>query len=311
MNLNEKTMTRLPVVVGLAVLANLLWGSAPAFIKTGYAMFQVGAADTAAQILFAGCRFFLAGIMAVILGSVIAGRALLPTRTSLGKIGTLAIFQTIVQYVFFYVGCAHAAGYKVSIACSTGSFLTILFSALLFRQEKLTAKKLLGCVLGFAGVVLVNLSSSGFSLDMSLLGEGFIIISACSFAMSGALTKSFSKTEDPVMLCGWQFILGGAVMICVGLIYGGRLAIPGPGGILLILYLAMVSAVAFSLNSILIKYNPVSRVSIFGFLNPVFGVMLSILMLKESGQEFGIKGLIALVLVCLGVFTVNFQKKPR
>ncbi len=311
MRLNEKTMQKASVVISLAVLANLLWGSAPAFIKTGYAMFRVGASDTAAQILFAGCRFFLAGILAVILGSLLAGRPLLPTKTSWSKIGALAIFQTIVQYVFFYIGCAHAAGYKVSIACSTGSFITILFSALLFRQEKLTAKKLLGCVLGFSGVVLVNLSGSGLNLDVTLLGEGFIIISACSFALSGALTKSFSKTEDPVMLCGWQFIFGGAVMICAGLVFGGRLAIPGASGILLILYLALVSAVAFSLNSILIKFNPVSRVSIFGFLNPVFGVMLSILMLKESGQEFGVRGIIALLLVCAGVLVVNFQKREK
>ena len=68
MRLNEKTMQKASVVISLAVLANLLWGSAPAFIKTGYAMFQVGASDTAAQILFAGCRFFLAGIMGIILG---------------------------------------------------------------------------------------------------------------------------------------------------------------------------------------------------------------------------------------------------
>ena len=138
-----------------------------------------------------------------------------------------------------------------------------------------------------------------------------MIISVCSFALSGALTKSFSKTEDPVMLCGWQFIFGGAVMICAGLVFGGRLAIPGASGILLILYLALVSAVAFSLNSILIKFNPVSKVSIFGFLNPVFGVMLSILMLKESGQEFGVRGIIALLLVCAGVLVVNFQKREK
>jgi drug/metabolite transporter (DMT)-like permease len=113
------------------------------------------------------------------------------------------------------------------------------------------------------------------------------------------------------MLCGWQFIFGGAVMIGTGLLCGGRLAIPGASGSFLILYLAMVSAVAFSLNSILIKYNPVSRISIFGFLNPVFGVMLSFFMLRESGQEFGIKGIAALLLVCAGILVINYQKRQK
>ena len=73
----------------------------------------------------------------------------------------------------------------------------------------------------------------------------------------------------------------------------------------------MVSAVAFGVTTTLMKYNPVSRVSIFGFLNPMFGVTLSILILKESGQEFGIKGVIALILVCLGVFIVNYSKPHK
>ena len=312
MNLNEKTMQKATVVIGLAVLANLLWGSAAPIIKTGYRLFEVGANDTASQILFAGTRFFIAGFMAVILGSIIQGRILTPTKSSLKKILVLACFQTIIQYVFFYIGCAHASGTKVTIASSTGSFISILISALIFRQEKLTLRKILGCMLGFGGVVLVNLSpGQGLDLDMSLMGEGFIIISTCAFALSSAFSKHFSRTENPVMLCGYQFILGGAVMILAGLMLGGSLAYPGGIGIALVLYLAMVSAVAFSITSILMKYNPVSRVSVFGFLNPIFGVTLSILLLKESSQEFGIKGIIALILVCLGVFTVNYTKAGK
>ncbi len=310
MNLNEKTMQKAIVVVGLAVLANMLWGSAAPVIKTGYRLFEVAADDTASQILFAGTRFFLAGILAIILGSVINGKLVVPTKKSWPKICVLALFQTIIQYILFYIGCAHASGTKVTIASSTGAFLSILFSALIFHQEKLTVKKILGCILGFTGVVLVNLSPE-LNLDMSLIGEGFVLISTCAFAMSNAFTKLFSRTENPVMLCGYQFVVGGAVLTLLGIFTGGSLTFPGIGGIGLILYLAMVSAVAFSCTSILMKYNPVSRVSIFGFLNPMFGVTLSILILKESSQEFGIKGIIALILVCIGVFIVNYQKQEK
>ena len=111
------------------------------------------------------------------------------------------------------------------------------------------------------------------------------------------------------MLCGYQFILGGAVMIAAGYLFGGRLAGAGFGGVLLVLYLALVSSVAFSITGILVKYNPVSKVTIYGFLNPVFGVIMSMLLLNESGQDFGVKGLVALVLVCVGVLTVNLQKE--
>jgi len=311
MTLNEKTMQKTTVVVGLAVLANMLWGSAAPVIKTGYRLFQVAADAPSSQILFAGVRFFLAGILAVLLGSLIYGEFLKPKKSSIKPICILALFQTIIQYTLFYIGCAHATGTKVTIASSTGAFISILFSALLFRQEKLTVRKILGCILGFTGVVLVNLSPGSLDLDMSFIGEGFVLLSTCAFALANTFSKHFSKTENPVMMCGYQFILGGAVMTVMGLALGGKLVFPGVSGLLLIVYLAMVSAVAFGVTTTLMKYNPVSRVSIFGFLNPMFGVTLSILILKESRQEFGIKGIIALLLVCLGVFIVNYNKAQK
>ena len=311
MNFNEKTMQKLALVASLGVLANLLWGSAAAVIKTGYKLFQVGAQDTAAQILFAGYRFFFAGFLTLILGSILQGKFLVPTKGSVPKIAVLAVFQTIIQYIFFYIGCANASGVKVSIAVSTGVFLCILVSSLIFKQEKLNARKLIGCAVGFAGVVLINLSPGEFDLNMKFIGEGFIILGSLSYAFSNAFTKRFSKTENPVMLCGYQFILGGAVLIAAGYFFGGRLAHAGVGGVFLILYLALVSSVAFSVTGILVKYNPVSKVSIYGFLNPVFGVILSMLLLNESGQEFGLKGLAALILVCIGVVTVNLQKDKK
>ena len=310
MNFNEKTMQKLALVASLGVLANLLWGSAAAVIKTGYSMFQVASTDTAAQILFAGCRFFLAGILTVVLGSILQGKFLKPSRSALPKIAVLSLFQTIIQYVFFYIGCDNTTGMKASIAVSSGVFISIVVSSLIFRQEKLSVRKIFGCLLGFTGVVLVNMKQgAGFDLNMSWLGEGFIILSSTAFAFSNAFTKRFSKTENPVMLCGYQFILGGAVMIAAGYIFGGRLAGAGFGGVLLVLYLALVSSVAFSITGILVKYNPVSKVTIYGFLNPVFGVIMSMLLLNESVQDFGIKGLVALVLVCVGVLTVNLQKE--
>ena len=74
---------------------------------------------------------------------------------------------------------------------------------------------------------------------------------------------------------------------------------------LLLLYMAMISAVAYSLWGILLKYNPVSRIAVFGFMNPVFGVILSALLLGENNHAFSLYGLAALVLVSLGIFLVN------
>ena len=86
---------------------------------------------------------------------------------------------------------------------------------------------------------------------------------------------------------------------------GGRVQVYSLKAACLLLYLAALSAAAFSIWTLLLKYNPVSKVAVFGFMNPVFGVMLSALLLKEKGQAFSLAGLTSLVLVCIGIYIVN------
>ena len=81
-------------VVGAAVLANLLWGSAAPCIKLGYRFFNISGEDVMSQILFAGVRFTLAGLLTILIGSLLRGRLLLPKRGSGGMILTLAMMQT-------------------------------------------------------------------------------------------------------------------------------------------------------------------------------------------------------------------------
>lgn len=81
--------------------------------------------------------------------------------------------------------------------------------------------------------------------------------------------------------------------------------------LLMLFYLACISAVAYSLWGILLKYNPVSKVAIFGFTNQVFGVLLSAWWLGEGSAELGWNALLALILVCIGICIVNvkFEKQ--
>jgi drug/metabolite transporter (DMT)-like permease len=295
-------------VVAAAVLANLLWGSAAPCIKLGYRLFAVGSEDVMTQILFAGIRFTLAGLLTVLFGSLLRRRMLLPGRGSGGKILTLAMVQTVIQYVFFYVGLSHAPGFMGSITSPTSTFFALLIAALVFRQETLSVRKLLGCLIGFAGVVIVSVNGGGsgrFRLD----GEGFLILAACSYGLSSVLIKRFSAREDPVVLSGWQFIAGGLLMSAAAWLGGGRLHAAAPGAWLLMLYLGSLSAVAYTLWSLLLQRHPVSRITVFAFLNPVFGVILSALLLGEGKILDLPRCILALALVCLGVWIVNRPEK--
>lgn len=313
----EKILQK-PWVVGLlAVFCCALWGSAFSFVKIGYALYQIPSDAPGAQILFAGLRFTLAGALVVLFGSALQKRWLCPGKTAWGKVLRLSLLQTVLQYIFFYIGLAHTSGVKGSIIVGTNSLLSILVASLIFRQENLSGRKLLGCLVGLGGVTLANLSGS-IGLDMVWNGEGFVFLSVVSYAFSSVLMKVYSVEEDPVTLSGWQFMVGGLLLAVLGLLMGGRIHLESArdagqlwiaAGVLL--YLAFLSAAAYTVWGILLKYNPVSRVAIYGFSNPVIGVFLSALLLGEGGQAFTLKNLAALALVCLGVMIVNLQKGGR
>lgn len=313
MNTEKKTRDFLSTglgVVAAAVLANLLWGSASPCIKLGYRLFAVGSEDVMTQILFAGVRFSLAGLLTVLFGSLLRRRVLRPQRGSWGMVLALALVQTVIQYVFFYVGLSHAPGFMGSILSPTSTFFALLIAALLFRQETLNLWKLLGCLIGFAGVVIVSVNGGG-SGRFHLNGEGFLILAACSYGFSSVLIKRFSAREDPVVLSGWQFIAGGLLMTLGALLGGGRLHAAAPGAWLLMLYLGSLSAVAYTLWSLLLQRHPVSRITVFAFLNPVFGVVLSALLLGEGKILDLPRCLLALALVCVGVWIVNRPENKK
>ena len=259
------------------------------------------------QILFAGIRFFLAGILTIIFGSILQKKFLYPKKQSWGMVCKLSIFQTVLQYFFFYMGLAHASGVKSSIINGMSTFFAIMMAALVRKQEKLTSQKMVGCVLGAIGVILVSLAGGDISAGFALNGEGFILVASVSYAISSVLIKEYSLKENPVTLSGYQFIIGGLVMMLVGFLAGGRLHMTSLAGIPLIIYMALISSVAYSIWGVLLKYNPVSSVTIYGFTNPIFGALLSAVLLSEW-QTITVKYLVALLLVSIGIFIVNRAK---
>ena len=214
---NEKVaksdfMTKTLVIWIGALICSALWGSAFPCIKLGYNMMAISASDTAAQILYAGLRFTIAGLLAILIGSVTSKRFLYPGKQAIPKVVVLSLFQTIIQYLFFYIGLAHTDGTKASIIEGMNVFVAIVVSSLIFRLEKLTIRKVLGCLVGFVGVLLVNISGNSLDMNMTLTGEGFIFLSTVSYAFSSVMLKLYSKEENTVMLSGWQFLFGGIVM---------------------------------------------------------------------------------------------------
>ena len=300
----ENFFTKNYVVCVGAIICCILWGSAFPCVKIGYKLFEVNTDSVPSLMLFAGTRFSLAGIFVIIFGCILKRKFIVPKPKNLWRVGVVSLFQTVAQYTFFYIGLAHTAGVKASVLNGLGVFFTILAACFIFRTEKFTLVKLAGCILGFGGVVLINLGGD-FSFSFTLLGEGFVIFSGLSSAIAAGFVKIFSKHEDTTALCGYQFLFGGIILVIVGLAAGGTFGGVNAGGILMLLYLAFLSACAFTLQGFLLRYNPVSKIAVFKSTNPIFGAVFSALILGEKDQLLSWFTLLALLLVCAGIFVIN------
>lgn len=287
-----------------AVICCALWGSATPFIKLGYRFLEVE--GTPSIILFAGIRFFIAGILTVVIYSVARRKVLHPKPQNIKYVLKLSAFQTVIQYIFFYIGLANTTGVKGTIGSASNVFFAILIASLIFKQEKLTVKKIFACLVGFAGIIVVNLK--GLDLNFNFFGDCFVIFSAIAYATSSVLMKRYSQYEDPVVLSGYQFVAGGLVMIALGAAFGGSVSLASAKGIGVLIYLSFLSSIAYSLWGILLKHNPVSKVTVYSFSIPVFGVALSAMFLNESGNVSAANLIIALILICTGVLTLNYKK---
>lgn len=307
----EKFFTKPLVVCLCAIFCCVLWGSAFPCVKIGYELFEIDQSSPACLMLFAGMRFTLAGVFVIAFGCATQKKFIAPKPKNIWRVLVVALFQTAMQYTFFYIGLANNTGVKSSVLNGLGVFFTILIACFIFRTEKFNLIKLAGCILGFGGVIVLNLD--GFSFNFTLLGEGFIIFSGLSAAVAAGFVKVFSKHEDTTTLCGYQFLIGGTVLVIIGLSFGGRITHIDVGAAFMLIYLAFLSACAFTLQGFLLKYNPVSKVAVFKSTNPLFGALFSAIILSEWNQLLSWFTLLALVLVCAGIFVINKfgERKPK
>ena len=295
-------------VVLIAVFCSLLWGSAFPVLKVSYVEFQIAAEDVSAKIVFAGMRFLLAGILVLAFLFISNRKYLLVTKKQFIVLMILGLIQTALQYFFFYNGLANVTGMQGAILNSSGTFFTVLLAHYFYVNDKMSPKKAVGLLAGFTGIIVANWGQ-GFTFDFTFTGEGYMILSGVTSAVATIMAKELARGIHPFAITGWQFSFGALLLLLVGLPQLEENAMVfTPFGWGLFLYSALLSAVAFALWYAVLKYNPAGEITMYKFIIPVSGSILSAVFLPEEKMTVTI--LIALVLVAIGIIIVNLRTKP-
>jgi drug/metabolite transporter (DMT)-like permease len=293
---------RRPVIWCTALFCCLIWGVSYPVVKLSYQLMQIASGDLAGKLIFAGIRFTVAGSCTLLCARLGRRQPVRPPSGAWGGIALLGLLQTVLQYLFIYIGLAHTQSAKPSVLNQAGVFLLVLVPPLVFRQERLNAKKMLGCLLGLAGIFLINWHEN-FNWQFQMLGEGFVVLSSSAAAAGYLVSKKLAAHRDPLLLTGWQQLLGGLVLLVPGLAGGGQIALGRPAALLAMAFLSVSVALVYILWMKLLKYNPVSEIAVFKFGVPVVGMLTSSLILRE--QILAWNSLLALFLVSAGIVVVN------
>ena len=292
-------------VTVFALTAAIAWGWAFPLIKIGFNAFGITADMTGSKMLFAGIRFAAAGLIVLAVARSSGRSFRTDIRHDWWFILAFALMNTALHYFFFYIGMSHSEGSRAAILNSLSTFLVVLLACACFKSDRLTPRKMLGCAIGFGGVLALNLGGAD-SGRFTWLGDGMIILNAMCGACANLMTRGLSRRVDVFVGTGYGLTIGGLLLIIPGLVLGGTLPMVNMLGIVcLVLLLIAISALGFALYNKLLSLNPVGKVAIYNSLIPIVGAVTSCLCL---GETFHAKYALAGGLAALGIYIINKGK---
>ncbi len=285
------------------LLAMLCWGSLFPMIKLGYYSFDIDMTSSGSILLFAGLRFLVCGVILIGFISAKDKKLVTPSRYSIMPILWAALFAYVLHYTCTYIGVAHLESSKTAIIKQIGSLFVVCFAFLFRKEDGFSICKVVGGVLGFASIFVINLNGTSFQFDVyDLLVLG---ASACA-VISTLMLKNAYDIFSPMLITAWAQLIGGAALLVIGISLGGRIGRVTLEGLPIFIYICTASCFGYVLWNMLLKYNNMSRLNLIKFTEALWSALFSWLLLCEN--IFSIKYLLALILVCAGLLIGNSRK---
>lgn len=275
----------------LAVM--LLWGSLFPVIKLGFQAYDI--VSTGDTLLFVGVRFTICGALICLWQLLTKRRAFGTVKASILPVLLSGLFAIVLHYSFNYLALQYTTSAKTALMKQIGPLLYICLSFLFIKEDRFTVRKLIAAVLGFGGIVAINMEQSSFHFG---LGEGFILLASFCTMLSNVVSKRALQKVDPIALTGVSQLAGGVVVLLVGLLMGGklRLSVANSG---IMVYICAASIVSYCLWFTVVRRENLSKLFIIKFAEPLFACIIGALLLGEDILH--IQYLVSFALIASGI----------
>ncbi len=286
----------------LTLLVMMLWGSLFPIVKIGFNAYNI---VTVGDILyFAGVRFVICGILIMLYSYFHDKTSYTNVKNKLPLILLSGLFAIILHYAFTYVGLSLADSSKTALLKKVGVLIYIAVSPVFIKDDKFSIKKLVGAACGFLGIVAMNSSAGGFSMN---IGDWLIISASFCTVFSNIISKKVFSFVNPLASTGISQLFGGIVLALVGKAMGGNMDFSLGSKTFIFVYMCFASIIGYALWFWLLKDGELSKMFIIQFAEPVFASIFGFVLLGEN--IFKIEFLIALVLIFAGIVISNITFK--
>lgn len=281
-----------------ALLVMLLWGTLFPTVKLSYSAYNI--VTTGDIFLFAGIRFTICGAIICLYTLGKDKASFKPVKGSLIPVLTSGLFAIILHYACTYTALTMTDSSKTAILKQVGMLFYVCFSFLFFKDDKPTVKKIISALMGFLGIIAINLNSSGVSFNI-----GDVLILAASFCsvISNIVSKNVFKTVKPVTATGISQLFGGIVLLVIGVLLKGSMTFELNWSSLIFVYICLTSIVSYLLWFTILKSGELSKLFIIKFAEPAFACIFGAILLGEN--IFTPQYIIAFLLISGGIYISN------
>jgi drug/metabolite transporter (DMT)-like permease len=212
------------------------------------------------------------------------------------------------EFLFIYLGLSHTTASHAVILLYTAPFFVALGAHRLLPNEPLTGRKLAGLVLAFIGIVVTLWDNLGPPAQSHIAGDLLSLMGGLLWAATSLYLKRVIRTRmTPSQMLFYQLGVSAIELSLVSLAFESRRVVNlSPLVVISLAYQGIIVAFASYLVWFwLIQIYPVSTLSAFTFLTPVFGILLGGLLLREP---LTLKLLLGGGFVSSGMILVNWPK---
>lgn len=284
--------------IWLALLTMLLWGSLFPMVKLGFAAYAVD--STADILLFAGVRFAICGGAICMFPAIKDNASYRPVKDSLVPTLLSGVFGIVLHYGFTYLGLELTDSSKTALIKQVGALFYVCFSFLFIKEDKPSIQKIVASVVGFLGIIVLNISTDGFSFS---IGNLLILCASFCTVFSNVVSKKVFQTVSTITATGVSQLFGGVVLLIAGVAMGGSVQFTWGASLWIMGYICVASIVSYCIWFGIVKNGELSKLFIIKFAEPVFACIFGALILDENIWK--LQYLIAFVLISGSIWFSN------